>query len=124
MYLSQAEKRAALLLCLLALAGAGLRLTSGSRRALPFQPLPADSAALGFVAGEIEIRKLPLDLNTASAPALERLEGIGPELARRIVEERLRGGPYKDLDGLASRVRGVGAVKAGALEGRVTFSTP
>lgn len=124
MYMSQAEKRAALLLCLLALAGAGLRLTSVRHGALPFHPLPSDSLALRSVAGQVESRRLPLDLNTASAAALERLEGVGPELARRIIEERVRGGPYKDLRDVDGRVRGIGAVKAGALEGRVIFSTP
>src|SRR4051794_31436442 len=49
----------------------------------------------------------PLDLNSASALALERLPGIGPALALRIVTERTARGPFRSIDDLA-RVRGIG----------------
>ncbi len=49
----------------------------------------------------------PLNLNSASASALERLPGIGPVLAARIVVERAEGGPFRTPDDLV-RVQGVG----------------
>jgi competence ComEA-like helix-hairpin-helix protein len=57
-----------------------------------------------------------IDLNTADAAQLQRLPGIGPVGARRIVEEREAGGPYRSVGDLVrvagfgpSRVRGLGA---------------
>jgi len=51
--------------------------------------------------------RLPLSLNLASAEELERLPGIGPVLARRIVEDRGRNGQYRRLEDLV-RVKGIG----------------
>lgn len=48
-----------------------------------------------------------VNINTASADELSRLNGIGPSLAQRIVADRLHNGPFneaRDLD----RVKGVG----------------
>lgn len=50
----------------------------------------------------------PIDLNRASAGELETLPGIGPALARRIVEDRLANGPFTTPAELA-RVDGVPA---------------
>lgn len=50
-----------------------------------------------------------LDLNTASASDLERLPGIGPTLAQRIVEEREKK-PFAGIDDL-KRVNGIGPKK-------------
>lgn len=47
----------------------------------------------------------PIDLNTASEAQLQGLPGIGPALAKRIVEAR----PYTTVDDLV-RVRGIGPV--------------
>ena len=48
-----------------------------------------------------------VDLNTASVSELERLPGLGPELARRIVIYRQDHGRFSETDEL-SHVRGVG----------------
>jgi len=51
-----------------------------------------------------------VDINQASWPELAQLPGIGPALARRIVEYRLSKGPFrcvKDLD----KVPGIGPKK-------------
>lgn len=49
----------------------------------------------------------PLDLNRATAAELERLPGVGPALAARIVARRDSAGPFRTLAQLDS-VRGVG----------------
>lgn len=61
----------------------------------------------------------PLDLNHASAEEISRLPGIGPSLARRIVEERDRRGRFESADGLRS-VLGMGPKKLAALLPHVT----
>lgn len=49
----------------------------------------------------------PVRINTASIEELERLIGIGPVLAQRIVADRARGGPYRSAKDLL-RVKGIG----------------
>jgi len=48
-----------------------------------------------------------LDMNSAGAPELERLPGIGPALAQRIVAFRDRNGPFLYVEDLLM-VRGIG----------------
>jgi competence ComEA-like helix-hairpin-helix protein len=59
-----------------------------------------------------------IDLNTADAAELQRLPGIGPVGARRIVEERESGGPYRSVGDLV-RVAGFGPSRVRGLSGRV-----
>ncbi len=51
--------------------------------------------------------EMPLDLNRASAAELERLPGIGPALAARIIAYRDSVGRFRAVDDL-DRVRGIG----------------
>jgi competence protein ComEA len=53
---------------------------------------------------------LTLDLNLASADDLEAIPGIGPVLAKRIIEFREKHGPLKDIEVLLN-VKGVGPKK-------------
>ena len=48
-----------------------------------------------------------VNVNTASFDELQTISGIGPATAQRIVEER-RKGPFKSLDDLQARVKGIG----------------
>lgn len=48
-----------------------------------------------------------IDLNRATVDELDRLPGIGPVLARRIVEHRDRHGPFRTVDELLG-VPGIG----------------
>ncbi|RMG36842.1 MAG: helix-hairpin-helix domain-containing protein [Planctomycetota bacterium] len=49
-----------------------------------------------------------IDINRADWVELSQLPGVGPVLARRIVAERSRNGPFADAGDLQRRVRGVG----------------
>jgi competence protein ComEA len=48
-----------------------------------------------------------VDLNTAEAPELMQLPGVGPILAQRILESRKTAGPFAGVEDLR-RVRGIG----------------
>lgn len=61
---------------------------------------------------------VPLDLNRATEGALQELPGVGPALARRIVEARAKA-PFRSVEDLA-RVRGIGPATVERLRGRVT----
>jgi competence protein ComEA len=53
--------------------------------------------------GKLKPGDPPIDINTASEPELQRLPGIGPAMAKRIMEAR----PFTSVDDL-DRVRGIG----------------
>lgn len=59
-----------------------------------------------------------VDLNSASVEELDALPGIGPVLASRIVDYRLRRGPFERLEQLAN-VAGIGPKRLAALKGLV-----
>ena len=62
-----------------------------------------------------------IDLDIATAEQIETLRGIGPSLARRIVEDRDSLGPFGSLEQL-QRVKGVGPKLAARIDSSVTFS--
>ena len=80
-------------------AGTGARTASGK---------PGDGGASGTV-----------NINTASASELEKLPGIGPALAQRIVECRDSHGPFASVDALTD-VPGIGKAKLEALREQAT----
>lgn len=65
----------------------------------------------------------PINVNVASAEQLQSLPGIGPVLARRIVEWRERVGPFERVDDLVE-VPGVGPRILERLRGWVVAETP
>jgi competence protein ComEA len=62
-----------------------------------------------------------LDLDVATAAQIDSLPGIGPALARRIVVERMSGGPFTKLVSL-KRVKGVTLKVLEQIDSLVTFS--
>ncbi|HHC08355.1 MAG TPA: ComEA family DNA-binding protein [Actinobacteria bacterium] len=55
-----------------------------------------------------------IDLNRADAAELEQLDGVGPVLARRIVEYRAAHGPFRTVEDLLD-VPGIGEAKLAAI---------
>jgi competence ComEA-like helix-hairpin-helix protein len=81
--------------------------------AVPIEPassIPAGVAATGRIA-----------INRASALDLEALPGIGPALAKRIVEEREKAGPFRSPRDLL-RVKGIGPKKQAAIQERIDWA--
>ncbi len=80
------------------------------RRAAAPAPLPTPSAGPGTPR---------LNLNRATRAELERLPGVGPALAARIVEHRERHGPFRRVEHLLA-VRGVSERRFAELRPHVT----
>ena len=78
----------------------------------------------------VEIDRLPerqfdyrIDINSATWVELMQLEEVGEVLARRIVEDRERNGPFRSIDDLR-RVKGVGPKTLDTIRPWLTISFP
>jgi competence protein ComEA len=114
--LTPSERRGAMMLIALCALGAAwdlhhARPTPGPSAGSAASAVAADAAAAAAVAPEPAAGSRPsaaaLDLNRATAAELDRLPGIGPVLAARIVEQRRRAGPFRSPEELLA-VRGIG----------------
>lgn len=61
-----------------------------------------------------------INVNTAGVDELDKLPGVGPSLARRIVEYRQKNGQFSSIDEL-DNVEGIGPSKMESLKDLVTF---
>jgi competence protein ComEA len=58
-------------------------------------------AAMGFAFAQV-------DVNKADLAALDAVKGIGPKMSKTILDERSKGGEFKDWADFEKRVKGVG----------------
>lgn len=65
----------------------------------------------------------PLNINTATAAALEALPGIGAATAARIIEYRQKNGAFKKVEDLMN-VRGIGEKTFLSLKPLITVAPP
>lgn len=77
------------------------------RRAIPVLCAVLLVAALAGADGERSSQHGVVNVNTATAEQLQLLPGIGPALAKRIIEFREANGPFEKVDELVA-VRGIG----------------
>lgn len=64
-----------------------------------------------------------VDINTATAKELEKLNGIGPVKALAIVTYRNTNGPFKTVDDLV-KVQGIGAKTLDGIRGEINAGAP
>jgi competence protein ComEA len=58
-------------------------------------------ATMGFAFAQV-------DVNKADQAALDGVKGLGPAMSKRIIDERKKGGDYKDWADFEKRVKGIG----------------
>ncbi|MEP6590700.1 MAG: helix-hairpin-helix domain-containing protein [Gemmatimonadota bacterium] len=128
--MSRAERRSLVLLLALGVGGHLARAASGVSREPAAIDFPLDTAgdgdplahrdssrAMGRALAEGEL----VDADRAGAVELQRLPGVGPALAKRIVADREIHGAFGGTVGL-DRVPGIGPALLGRLGGHLTFS--
>jgi competence ComEA-like helix-hairpin-helix protein len=49
-----------------------------------------------------------IDINTASATELEKLPGVGPKTAAKIIADREANGPFASIQAIVDRIKGIG----------------
>lgn len=82
--------------------------------------LPASETSPGFCPGKQDTEMIyPLDLNTADSTQLEKLPGIGPELAGRIVAYRENNGSFIAVEQIMD-VTGIGEKKYEEMKDYIT----
>ena len=111
LWLTDRERWTLLGLGCAALLGAGLNGYRAHAERVTVQVVPADERAQWDRALDTA---RGLSVNTATAAQLERLPGIGPTLATRIVAYREAHGPFTSLRDL-DRIEGVGPSLLGRL---------
>jgi competence protein ComEA len=62
-------------------------------------------ATMGFAFAQVEVNK-------ADAAALDSVKGVGPKMSKAIIDERTKGGDFKDWADFEKRVKGVGPKNA------------
>lgn len=125
-----AERRALLLLLGLAVAGQGVRLLAAAPNAAPgavqlLSDHPASSLGAHRDSARLAGRPLApgerIDVDRATAAELARLPRVGVSLARTIVADREKRGPFGNISGL-DRVPGIGPGLLARLQEHVSFS--
>ena len=56
-----------------------------------------------------------VDVNKADQAALDGIKGIGPSMSKRILDERKKGGDFKDWADLEQRLKGIRDKRAAKL---------
>jgi len=69
---------------------------------------PERAAELRKLELQLARGEVQLDLNSVPADELQLLYKAGPAISGRLVEEREKNGPYRSLQELSARVKGVG----------------
>lgn len=65
----------------------------------------------------------PMDLNSATSDQLQRLPGVGPVTAQRILDYRKKSGPFQSVDDLLA-VRGISTKRLEKIRQYVMVKTP
>jgi len=83
-------------------------------------PEKAGQGSASAVAAQTAGKDDRVNINTADEKALDTLPGIGPAMAKRIVEYRTTNGAFQSLEEL-KKVRGIGEAKYEKLKDRVAL---
>jgi competence protein ComEA len=93
---------------------AGTGVLAQEQKTSPKPPAPAAAPATAAA---------PVNLNTATAADLQKLPGIGPAMATRILEYRQKNGGFKKIEELMN-VQGIGEKSFLKLKALVSIAPP
>ena len=115
-YLTEKERITLAVLGTMPLAGLGVTLWLQRHEPIRIEPGPTPP----YVQWDVQLQRArQVDLNQATAEELVRLPGIGPTLARRIVDYRAQYGPFEAAEELRD-VAGIGPKTFASLQDHIT----
>lgn len=120
MWWTAGERRILTILGVLALTGLGVLAWQQHRAPLRIEQAPVPEVAARWDQALAQARQV--DVNQADVAELERLPGVGPALAGRIVAYRAQHGPFAAIDDVA-RVSGIGPKTLAALADHLTLDS-
>ncbi len=115
-----------LLLCCILIVGIVIRyLDDKDPDSIPDFEVRKNAVTVPTPEEKTEIPQVPalIDINRATAKEFERLPGIGPQIAGRIVAYREQNGAFKRIEDI-TKVRGIGPKTLERLRPHLTMSTP
>ena len=74
------------------------------------------SPKTGATAQELAV----VNVNTADSAELEKIRGVGPSIAERILQYRSENGPFKQVEDL-TKVRGIGSAKFEKMKNQISL---
>ena len=86
--------------------------TTSSTTTSTFSPTPAPTSS--------PEQSQKININTANSQELEKITGIGPVIAQRIVEYREKNGPFQKIEDIKN-VNGIGDVKFEKMKNEITI---
>ena len=108
--LTSRERKILLIVALIIAIGAALR----------YLQLKIKTLAITLTSPAYQPAGIVININKASGEELEKIPGIGPEFARRILEYREKNGDFKILQDLR-KVKGIGEKKLQQMKERITL---
>jgi competence ComEA-like helix-hairpin-helix protein len=99
--------------------GQGLTLTLPAGSPPSSGPVNADTVKAGGGTNPESGTGLKININTADVTELQKLPGIGPSIAARIVEYRVQNGPFRAIEEITG-VRGIGEARLNSLRNSIT----
>lgn len=88
------------------------------KNAVPVPDMPEEQPSHAQSTGQD-----PIDINQATAKDFQKLPGIGPALAQRIIDHRTANGNFQTLEEL-TKVSGIGEKTLARIHAQLTISTP
>jgi len=96
------------------------RVKDGQKVFVPRRSAPGQAERSDGAAGTPSSSGSQVNINTADSSELEKLPGVGPSLAQRIVDYREKNGPFSSIEDLDD-VPGIGPGKLKSLDGLVNY---
>lgn len=108
--LTKDEKKIIIFLILTALVGSGINYYKKLKSQVELKVIPSNLNKDTRDIDAILRMSKTVNINLSNLEQLCRLPGIGPTLAKRIIEHRDKNGPFRDIEDLRN-VRGIGDKK-------------
>lgn len=83
-------------------------------------PFPANTSTTAATSGQIVQQSQKININSANVQELEKITGVGPVIAQRIIDYRNANGLFQKIEDI-KKVNGIGDVKFEKMKDEITI---